>query len=423
MLRDEIKVNVCAGDGGAGALHFRREKHVPRGGPDGGDGGRGGSVYVAADPGLNTLHRYVRIRHLAAEHGGAGGGSRKHGKAGGDLTAPVPLGTVVRDGETGEVLADLNEPGARVMVARGGRGGLGNTHFVTATRQAPRVAEKGEPGEERWLLFELKLIADVGIVGLPNAGKSTLLSHISAARPKIADYPFTTLSPNLGVVDLGDDRILVAADIPGLIEGAHTGAGLGHEFLRHVERTDVFVHLIDGAAGSVDEVVHAFDTINTELELYQEGLSRRPMVVGINKADLPLAREHAPEVRRILERRGYRVYTVSAVTGEGLGGLLDDVWARLQDVRAERMAHPHEAPVATLEAPEQVGVERLRSGYRVHSRRAERAVAMTDPELPEGMERLQELLRRFGVTTALERAGVQPGDQVHIGALTLTWSE
>jgi GTP-binding protein len=423
VLRDEIKVHVQAGDGGAGSLHFRREKHVPRGGPDGGDGGRGGSVYVTADPGLNTLYRYVRIRHLAAESGGAGSGARKHGKAGADLVVPVPPGTVVRDADSGEVLADLSEPGARVMVARGGRGGLGNTHFVTATRQAPRVAEKGEPGEGRWLLFELKLIADVGIVGLPNAGKSTLLSHISAARPKIADYPFTTLSPNLGVVDLGDDRIFVAADIPGLIEGAHAGAGLGHEFLRHVERTDVFIHLLDGSAGDPAAVVQAFETINRELELYQEGLSRRPMVVGINKADLPDAQENAPEVRRLLERQGYRVYTVSAVTGEGLGPLLDDVWARLQEVRAERAARPVEPQVVMAQPLEEVGVERLRSGFRVHSRRAERAVAMTDPDLPEGMERLQELLRRFGVTTALERAGVQPGDQVYIGPLTLTWSE
>ena len=387
MLRDEIKIFARAGDGGAGSLHFRREKHVPRGGPDGGDGGRGGSVYVEADSGLNTLYRYVRSRHFVAETGGAGTGNRKHGKAGANLTLPVPPGTVVRDAESGEALADLDEPGARVMVARGGRGGLGNTHFATATRQAPRVAEKGEPGEERWLLFELKLIADAGIVGLPNAGKSTLLAHISAARPKIADYPFTTLSPNLGVVDLEGDRTFVAADIPGLIEGAHAGAGLGHEFLRHVERTAVFIHLLDGAAGTVDDVLHAFDVINNELELYQEGLSRRPMLVGVNKLDLPAAQENWPELRRALDRRGYRVHAISGVTGEGLRPLLEDVWARLQEAWAER------------------------------------AVAMTDPDQPEGMERLQELLRRFGVTVALERAGAQPGDAIHIGAMTLMWGE
>ena len=256
MLRDEIKINVRAGAGGSGSLHFRREKYVPRGGPDGGDGGRGGSIYVEADKRLNTLYRYLRERHFAAEAGGSGAGRRKHGKSGTDLVLPVPPGTVVRDGDSAEELADLDEPGARVLVARGGRGGLGNTHFATATRQAPRVAERGEPGEERWLLLELKLIADVGIVGLPNAGKSTLLGQISAARPKVADYPFTTLSPNLGAVDLDDDRIFVAADIPGLIEGAHAGAGLGHDFLRHVERTAVFIHLLDGTAGTPNDIVH-----------------------------------------------------------------------------------------------------------------------------------------------------------------------
>lgn len=421
MLRDDIKIYVRAGDGGAGSLHFRREKHVPRGGPDGGDGGRGGSVYVEADPGLNTLYRYVHSRHFTAGSGGAGTGNRKHGKAGADLTLPVPPGTVVRDDASGEQLADLDEPGARVMVARGGRGGLGNTHFATATRQAPRVAEKGEPGEERWLLLELKLIADGGIVGLPNAGKSTLLAHISAARPKIADYPFTTLSPNLGVVDLGDERTFVAADIPGLIEGAHTGAGLGHEFLRHVERTAVFIHLLDGAVDGVEEVLQAFETINNELELYQEGLSRRPMIVGVNKMDLPGARENWPDLRRALDRRGYRAHAISGVTGEGLDALLEDVWARLQEVWAERAAR--ELPVAEIQPVEEVSIERVPGGFRVHNRRAERAVAMTDPDQPEGMDRLQALLRRFGVTSALERAGAQPGDAIHIGKMTLTWGE
>jgi GTP-binding protein len=423
VLRDEVKINVRAGNGGAGSLHFRREKYVPRGGPDGGDGGRGGSVYVEADRSLNTLYRYVRNRHFAAEPGGAGAGRRKHGKAGADITLAVPPGTVVRDADTGEALADLTEPGARVMVARGGRGGLGNTHFATATRQAPRIAEKGEPGEERWLLLELKLIADVGIVGLPNAGKSTLLSHISAARPKIADYPFTTLSPNLGVVAVDEDRLFVAADIPGLIEGAHSGAGLGHEFLRHVERTAVFIHLLDGAAGDAAAVVRAFDTINNELELYQEGLSRRPMVVAVNKMDLPDAQENLPGVRRALERRGFRVHAISGATGEGLGPLLEDVWARLEEARAELAARPREEPVMAIEPVDQVGVEPVEGGFRVHSRRAERAVAMTDTEQPEAMDRLEELLRRFGVTTALERAGVEPGDAVYIGDLMLTWGE
>jgi GTP-binding protein len=260
-------------------------------------------------------------------------------------------------------------------------------------------------------------------VGLPNAGKSTLLSHISAAQPKIADYPFTTLSPNLGVVDLEGDRTFVAADIPGLIEGAHAGAGLGHEFLRHVERTAVFIHLLDGAGGAVAEVLHAFDVINNELELYQEGLSRRPMLVGVNKMDLPAAQDNWPELRRALDRRGFRVHALSGVTGEGLRPLLEDVWARLQEAWAERAARPRDLPVAEVQPVDEVGIERVADGFRVISRRAERAVAMTDPDQPEGMERLQELLRRFGVTVALERAGAQPGDAIHIGAMTLTWGE
>jgi len=423
VLRDDVKINVQAGDGGAGSLHFRREKYVPRGGPDGGDGGRGGSIYVEADQRLNTLYRFTRSRHFKAESGGAGTGRRKHGKAGEDLTLHVPPGTVVLDEATGETLADLDEPGERVMVARGGKGGLGNTHFVTPTRQAPRVAERGEPGEARWLLLELKLIADAGIVGLPNAGKSTLLSRVSAARPKISDYPFTTLSPNLGVVDLDGERTFVAADIPGLIEGAHGGAGLGHEFLRHVERTKVFLHLLDGAAGSVDEVLHAFDVINSELELYQEGLSRRPMLVGVNKLDLPEAAENLAGIRRGLERRGYRVHAISGVTGEGIRPLLEDTWARLEEVKAEAAARPREAPVVAVAPVEEVSIEPIPSGFRVRGRRAERAMAMTDPDQPEGMDRLEELLRRFGVTTALERAGVEPGDKVWIGDTALTWGE
>jgi len=426
MLRDDIKINVRAGDGGAGFLHFRREKHVPRGGPDGGDGGRGGSVYVEAAIRLNTLYHYVRRRHFMAESGGAGADRNKHGKAGSDLTLYVPVGTVVHDEDHGgAVLGDLSTNGARLMVARGGRGGLGNTHFVTATRQAPMIAEKGEPGQERWLTFELKLIADVGIVGLPNAGKSTLLSHISAARPKIADYPFTTLSPNLGVVDIDGDgeRIVVVADIPGLIEGAHMGLGLGFEFLRHVERTAVFIHLLDASEGDADAVLKAFDTINNELELYQEGLADRPMIVGVNKMDVPAAAEIWPSLREALEARGCNVHAVSGVSGEGVKDLCNEVWTALQEVREEEAMLPREIEVIDAARIEELRIERIPSGFRVRSRRAERAVSMTDSELPEAMERLQQLMRLFGVTKALERAGVQPGDRVYIGEMGLTWGE
>jgi GTP-binding protein len=305
LFRDHVKIFVRAGDGGAGSLHFRREKYVPKGGPDGGDGGRGGSVYVVADPSLNTLYHYVHHRHHRAEGGGNGSQGRRHGSAGNDLLLRVPVGTVVHDGESGETLGEVLTPGQRLLVARGGRGGLGNTHFATPTYQAPRIAEKGEPGEERTLLLELKLIADVGIVGRPNAGKSTLLQAITAARPKIADYPFTTLSPNLGVV-VSDDYSFVVADIPGLIEGAHHGLGLGHEFLRHVERTTVLIHLVDGADGDVDAVLGHIDAINTELALYSADLEARPQVVGVNKIDLPDARANWPGLEAALAARGLR---------------------------------------------------------------------------------------------------------------------
>ena len=275
MFYDQAKIFVRAGNGGNGLASFRREKYVPFGGPDGGDGGHGGHVYLEVDPGLNTLLPFHYEQRYPAENGGNGRKSKKHGKQGADRIVKVPPGTVVYDDATGEQLADLVVPGSRVRLARGGKGGLGNTHFATSTHQAPRLAEKGEPGEERWLRLELKLIADVGLVGYPNAGKSTLISAISAARPKIADYPFTTLEPNLGVVEV-EGETFVVADIPGLIEGAHRGVGLGHEFLRHIERTRLLLHVVD--AGS-DDPLQAFRQVNEELTLYDEDLGRRPQLV------------------------------------------------------------------------------------------------------------------------------------------------
>src|SRR5689334_8342571 len=317
MFVDRVTIEVEAGRGGDGCMSFRREKYIPRGGPDGGDGGDGGSIIMIAETGVDSLSLLAHRKQWRAERGEHGRGKQCHGRGAQDLIIPVPPGTIVMDAVHDIVLKDLAAPGEQVIAARGGKGGKGNIRFKSATNQAPREFTRGEEGEVRKLTLELKVIADVGLVGKPNAGKSTLLSRVSRARPEIADYPFTTKVPNLGIVNLDIDRTLVLADIPGLIEGAHAGAGLGHEFLRHVERTDVFIHLLDGSAGDPATVVHAFETINRELELYQEGLSRRPMVVGINKADLPDARENAPEVRRVLERQGYRVYTVSAVTGEG----------------------------------------------------------------------------------------------------------
>ena len=326
---DEVRIYVKAGDGGDGAVAWRREKFIPRGGPAGGDGGDGGDVALVVDPQLATLLDYRYIREHKARSGEPGRGNDQNGHGGADLELRVPPGTLVRDEATGEVLGDLSEPGQRLVVAKGGKGGLGNMNFATSTNQAPRFAEPGTDGEERALVLELKLLADVGIIGYPNAGKSTLISRISRARPRIADYPFTTLVPNLGVVGWRGEKSFVVADIPGLIEGAHEGAGLGHQFLRHVERCRVLVHLVDGAPQGEGRSPKAdLDAINRELALYSPVLAEKPQVVAVNKIDVPEAREAAPALRRALQRRkkGPRtVLALSAVTGEGLDALLDAV--------------------------------------------------------------------------------------------------
>lgn len=422
MFRDQVKIFVLAGAGGAGSLHFRREKFVPKGGPDGGDGGRGGSVYAVADSSHNTLHHYVFHHHHRAKAGGDGSMRRRHGSAGDDLLLPVPVGTVIHDADTGTVLGDLTEPGQRVLVARGGRGGLGNTHFATATYQAPHIAEKGEPGEERSLLLELKLIADVGIAGLPNAGKSTLLASVTAARPKIADYPFTTLTPNLGVTVV-DDYSFVLADIPGLIEGAHEGLGLGHEFLRHIERTSVLIHVVDGSAGTATQILSSIGVVDAELALYSEELQSRPKVIAVNKMDVPSAREQWPAVLAALAERSLSAYPISAATGEGVQPLMRQVRRILEEERERQTALlPETETVIVPPHVDELRIERLRGGgFRVHNRQAIRAVTMTDMASEEALVRLQALLRRFGVTQALERAGVTDGDTVFIGDTDLVW--
>jgi GTP-binding protein len=330
---DEVRIRVKAGDGGDGAIAWRREKFIPRGGPAGGDGGNGGDVVLEVDPQMATLLDYRYVREHRARSGQHGMGSDCNGADGAPLVLKVPPGTEVKDAATGELLADLSGPGQRMVVAKGGRGGLGNMNFATSTNQAPRHAEPGTPGEEREVLLELKLLADVGIVGFPNAGKSTLISRISRARPRVADYPFTTLSPNLGVVSWRGERSFVVADIPGLIEGAHAGAGLGHQFLRHVERCRVLVHLVDGAAPGEGRSPRAdLDAIDAELRLYSPALAEKPQVVAVNKIDVPEARAAAAALRRALARRkvGAReVVAISAVSGEGIPELLDRVAAVL----------------------------------------------------------------------------------------------
>ena len=333
MFIDRAAIYVKGGDGGNGVVSFRREKFIPKGGPDGGDGGHGGDVILVADEGLSTLLDFQHRRHFRAQRGTHGQGANRHGKRGGPLIVPVPVGTVVRDAQTHDVLGDLVQHGQRLMIARGGRGGRGNARFATPTHRTPRKAEPGEPGEERTVELELKLIADVGLVGFPNAGKSTLLSRVSAARPKIADYPFTTTEPYLGVVALPDGRSFVLADIPGLIEGAHEGAGLGHTFLRHISRTSVLIHLVDLAAPERDPVAD-FQAVNTELRLYDPALGQRPMLVALNKIDQPEARARAAGVAETLGRMGHRTFPISGATGEGVEPLLyaaSDLLAKVRE--------------------------------------------------------------------------------------------
>ncbi len=334
MFVDRARIAVRAGHGGAGCVSFRREKYVPRGGPDGGDGGDGGDVWVEADRRLRTLMDFRYRREFRAGDGAPGEGGNRTGARGEDVVVRVPVGTVLRDGETGEVLADLVRPGERVLVARGGRGGKGNSRFKGPTRQAPRFAEPGRPGEERWLDLELKLLADVGLIGFPNAGKSTLLARLTRARPRVGPYPFTTLSPNLGVVRL-DEGGFVVADIPGLIEGAHRGAGLGHEFLRHVERTRLLLHVLDAAGSEGRDPLDDFRTVNRELSLHNPLLAEKPQVVVLNKMDLPEAREARDRLEKELSSLGLPVVAVSAATGEGVDRLLRVVAERLAALEVE----------------------------------------------------------------------------------------
>jgi GTP-binding protein len=317
---DHAKVYVKAGDGGRGCVSFRREKFVPKGGPDGGDGGDGGSVVFVADHGLSTLIDFKYRQHLRAERGGHGGGARRTGRSGRDLVVAVPVGTVVRDAKTGEVLADLAVHGQRAVIARGGRGGRGNAHFATSTHRTPRRAEAGTPGEARWVTLDLHLLADVGLVGLPNAGKSTLLRRVTSARPRVGAYPFTTTDPVLGVVELPDGRSFVMADLPGLIEGAHRGAGLGHRFLQHVARTRVLIHVIDLSAAQ--DPMEQYAILRRELELYDRRLLARAVLVALNKIDLPEGRARLEGARRALASQGHRIVGTSGATGEGLDELL-----------------------------------------------------------------------------------------------------
>jgi GTP-binding protein len=416
---------VQAGDGGDGSAGFRREAHVPRGGPDGGDGGRGGHIYLLADPHLNTLLPFREKTRFKAERGGNGGSSRKHGRDGGDLTIRVPPGTVARatiEGETYEV--DLAAPGMRLLVARGGKGGLGNVHFATSTHQVPRIAELGQPGQGYEVDLELKLLADVGLVGFPNAGKSTLLSIMSAARPKIGAYPFTTLQPNLGVVGVGDYSF-VAADIPGLIEGAHRGIGLGFDFLRHVERTRLLVHVVDAAGVDGRDPLADYHQINEELRRYQPELARRPQIVALNKADLPEAQANLERLRAAIKLPLADVFVISAATRAGVEQLTQELAARLAAMPApDRTPRDELLTWPVPEVDERLfSIEPEGQGWRVRGKKIERLISMTNFAQPEALMRIQRVLQASGISDALLAAGVQEGDPVYIEKAELIWSD
>lgn len=420
MFIDETTIQVRSGKGGDGMVHFRREKFVPRGGPDGGDGGRGGNVILEARQNLNSLNAYHRKKRHLAEDGKPGGPSQRSGRGGADLVLPVPLGTIVYDDQTGDPIGDLTVDGQQLVVAKGGRGGRGNQHYATSRNQTPRIAEKGEPAEERGLRLELKLIADIGIVGLPNAGKSTLLAAGSNAKPKIADYPFTTLAPNLGVAHLDYDTSLVLADIPGLIEGAHMGVGLGHDFLRHIQRTRVLIHVLDG---STEDPLADFSQINSELSLFDEALGSKPQLVVVNKADLPDVQARWPELKKAFEARGLQPVLISAVTGEGVRQLLYQAHTLLVE-------SPLPAPVAELplyrpeEDPSRFEIQRTLEGYwQVVGTAIERAASMTYWEHDQSVRRFQRILENLGIDAALRAAGVQEGDTVVIGNFELEWED
>jgi GTP-binding protein len=408
---DQASITVRGGNGGNGVVSFRREKYVPRGGPDGGDGGRGGSVILLGDPQRTTLSDFRHKKRFIAASGGHGSGKNCHGKTGDDIIVPVPLGTLVY--EDGKLLVDLNHTGERVVVARGGRGGLGNQHFATPIKQAPRFAQRGEKGEEHNLDLQLKLLADAGIVGAPNAGKSTLLATVSAARPKIADYPFTTLEPQLGVVTVDIDANFVLVDVPGLIEGASKGAGLGDKFLRHVERTRILIHLIDGSATPAASVKQ-LKMIERELRAWNPRLLRVRRIVAVSKQDLPNAQKTLAAVRKVVKDR---VYGISAATGAGIKELMGAVYSAVRDARAK----PDEAQGEVVLRPRPkpmdatVMVKKEGRNFRVSGSSIERVAAMTDLETDEGQVYFKRALVRTGASRKLDKAGAKPGDRVRVG--------
>ena len=421
---DTARIQVKAGNGGNGCISFRREKFVPRGGPDGGDGGNGGNVVLIATLGMSTLIDLHHNPRQVAENGGHGTGKQRDGADGANCVVKVPTGTIIRDFDTDETLADLTEPDQTVVVARGGIGGKGNARFKSSTFQAPRVAEKGEPGEEREISLEIKLIADVGLVGYPNAGKSTLLARTSAATPKIAAYPFTTLRPNLGVVRINREQNFVLADIPGLIEGAHKGAGLGHQFLRHIERTKMLIHVIDLSATDGRDPIKDYEQLNLELGHYNELLTKLPQIIAVNKIDMPEAQANLTHVQEYFGNR--KIFPISAITGDGVNPLMQQAYRSLQYLETRARKEAETTIILEQELPPEPSARfelvETDEGFVVTGVEPRRAVLMTDMENEQALILLYRKLKNMGVMNALARAGAVEGDTVQIDEFEFTYS-
>jgi GTP-binding protein len=425
MFIDQVVIHVKSGKGGDGMVHFHREKFVPRGGPDGGDGGKGGDVIFEVKPTLNTLSSFRQNQKFKAEEGVKGGPSQMTGRNGKDLIIHVPPGTVLFDADTGELIGDLTERGDKTTVLKGGRGGRGNQHFATSRNQVPRTAEKGEPAQEKRIRLELKLIADIGLIGVPNTGKSTLLSVLTNAQPKIAPYPFTTLEPNLGVANIDDHTTVVLADIPGLIEGASQGAGLGHDFLRHIQRTRVLIHLLDGLS---EDPVADYSQINSELSLFDPNLAKKPQIVALNKIDQPEVQERLADIEKNFMELKVDLMTVSALARTNTRELLLKAYQKLQEAPAmEDPASAGEVPLPLYkpkEDPREFNITREGANeWRISGVAIERAASMTYWQHDGSVRRFQKIMETLGVEEALRKAGVQEGDTVAIGDFELEWQD
>src|SRR5687768_16551265 len=421
MFTDQVVIHVKSGKGGDGMVHFHSEKFIPRGGPDGGDGGKGGDVIFEVKPTLNTLSSFRQNQKFKADEGAKGGPSQMTGRNGKDLIISVPPGTLLFDADTGVLIGDLTKPGEKLTVLKGGRGGRGNQHFATSRNQVPRTAEKGEPAQEKRIRLELKLIADIGLIGVPNAGKSTLLSVLTNARPKIASYPFTTLEPNLGVANIDEDTTVVLADIPGLIEGASQGAGLGHEFLRHIQRTRVLVHLLDGLS---EDPLADYSQINSELSLFDPNLARKPHIVALNKIDQPEVLERLADIEKKLKEHNVELMTISALASTNMRDLLIKAHQKLAEAPALEEIEPPLPVYRPKEDPREFIVTREGSNeWRISGVAIERAASMTYWQHDGSVRRFQKIMGTLGVDEALRNAGVQEGDTVAIGDFELEWQE